>query len=404
VWFGDKSMNCGDFYYQQRYHATETEGIATVRNVLALEDDRQPHLKALDMTSLLDTEIIKLSNGQFRKMLIVKALLKNPCVLLLDNLFTGLDIAARRYVAETLERIANMGTQLVMTADGTNIPPMATHVMETEHFSVARVYERQTTARRAVLSAKKKLPELPEPPAQPFETAVHLNNVTVRYNGQTVIHHVDWHIRRGEKWALTGPNGAGKSMLLSLIFADNPQAYANHITLFDRKRGTGESIWDIKERTGFVSPEMHLYCNGTSSCIDFALGGLTENPYHRRRLSTENMEFARRLFAYFSVEETTEEPFRQVSTGQQNVVLLIRALVKNPALLILDEPFQGLDEEKIALARTLLYAYCKHRTLIFVSHNPSEFPSCIHRYLAMENGKATEINNKSRMSISASIH
>ncbi|MDR1673798.1 MAG: ATP-binding cassette domain-containing protein [Bacteroidales bacterium] len=394
VWFGDKSVHYGDFYYQQRYHAAETEGIITVRRFLALENNRHPHLQALNITPLLDMEIIKLSNGQFKKMLIAKALLKNPRLLLLDNPFTGLDAAARTYVAETMERIAGMGTQVVMTADGTHVPRMITHVMEIERFSVARIHAREETVRRNIPAATKELPKLPEPPAQPFETVVRMDNVTVRYNEKTVIDRVDWHIRKGEKWALTGSNGAGKSMLLSLIFADHPQAYANRITLFDCKRGSGESIWDIKERTGFVSPEMHMYYGGTGTCTDLVLGGLTENPYNRRHISVQDTEFACRLFAYFSVEETANEPFRQVSTGQRNVALLMRALVKNPALLILDEPFQGLDEEKIALARTLLDAYCNHRTLIFVSHNPSEFPSCIQRCLTVENGKATDTNNK----------
>ena len=89
------------------------------------------------------------------------------------------------------------------------------------------------------------------------EEVVKLNKVSIRYGDRTILKELDWTVRRGEKWALSGENGAGKSTLLSLVCADNPQSYACDISLFGRKRGTGESIWEIKKHIGYVSPEMH---------------------------------------------------------------------------------------------------------------------------------------------------
>jgi molybdate transport system ATP-binding protein len=379
VYFNDPSIDYGNFYYQQRYNATETDSIVTVRNFLKLNaDDDIPELEAFDIKRLLDVEIIKLSNGQFKKMLITKALLKKPRLLLLDNLYTGLDKQAREYIAHTINQITLLGTNVLIVADR-DIPNSITNIMEIENFSIKNTLSRRnyTPAHRY---RRQKLPVLPPAPDQTFVTAVKLEDVNVVYDNKPVVNQARWTICHGEKWALTGPNGAGKSMLLSLIFADNPQAYSNDIVLFDRRRGTGESIWDIKDKIGFVSPEMHLYFNRHKTCRDVALSGLSENPYRKIQITSEITQFADNLFDYFAITGICDDLFQHVSTGQQNIVLLIRALVKNPPMLVLDEPFQAIDFDSVNRAKRLLDEYCKNRTLIFVSHQPEELPSCINKY------------------------
>ena len=164
-------------------------------------------------------------------------------------------------------------------------------------------------------------------------------------------------------------------MLLSLIVADNPQAYSNRIVLFDRQRGTGESIWDIKDKTGFVAPEMHLYQRRNSSCRDVVMSVLNENPYNRIVPTDETLHFIDHLFDYFHLSQLANKTFAQVSTGQQSAIILIKALAKNAPMLVLDEPFQGMDANSIAAAKRLIEHYCRHRTLIFVSHVPEEIPN-----------------------------
>jgi molybdate transport system ATP-binding protein len=387
VYFNDPSINYGDFYYQQRYNATETDNIVTVRNFMKLNDDNDcAELQDLGINHLLDTEIIKLSNGQFKKMLIVKALMKKPRLLLLDNLYTGLDRQAREYISHTVKLITSLGTNVIIVADDRLIPDAITNVMEIENFSI-----KDTSPVKNYIPVHRhsqhRLPGLPSAPEKMFETAVKLENVNIVYNDKPVVNQVRWTINHGEKWALTGPNGAGKSMLLSLIFADNPQAYSNSIVLFDRKRGTGESIWDIKDKIGFVSPEMHLYLNRHNTCSEIALSGLAENPYRKVNVTDEIILLVDDLFEYFSITKVRDDLFQHVSTGQQNIILLMRALIKNPPMLVLDEPFQGMDSVAVNSAKDLLDEYCRNRTLIFVSHQPEEFPSCIDQYLYIENGK-----------------
>ncbi len=390
VYFDDRTINYGNFYYQQRYHAGETEGIATVRDFLGENIDHVlSESEALDIRRLLDTEIIKLSNGQFKKMLILKALLKKPRLLLLDNLYTGLDARATTYVSDMIEQIVDAGAHVIMTIDNREIPRVVNRVMEIDRFSVKSMLPRKDYIVPIVSSDDYPLvPPLPRAPEKTFDIAVQMDQVTIKYGGTNVVDNADWIIRCGEKWALTGANGAGKSMLLSLIFADNPQAYATKITLFDRKRGTGESIWDIKEKIGFVSPEMHVYFRQNKTCREVALSGLYENPYKRTNISDNIVRFSDDLFEYFSIVNLANNSFQRISAGQQNIVLLIRALVKNSPMLVLDEPFQGLDAYTVNAAKRLLNEYCRERTLIFVSHRIDEMPDCIDRCLHMEKGKA----------------
>ena len=205
-----------------------------------------------------------------------------------------------------------------------------------------------------------------------------MHNINVQYDTIQVLKNINWTIRKGEKWALLGGNGSGKSTLLSLIYGDHPQAYANDITLFDRKRGTGESIWDIKKRIGYVSPELHLYF--TENITNFAL--VTEGG--------KNSRFARQLFRYYNMTHLINANFQELSFGEQRLVLLIRAFVQQPDLLILDEPFQGLDAYKINQSRALIDAFCRDRTLIFVTHYKAEIPDIVSQILYLKDGELVD--------------
>jgi molybdate transport system ATP-binding protein len=195
-------------------------------------------------------------------------------------------------------------------------------------------------------------------------------------------------VRKGERWNVSGPNGAGKSTLLSLITADNPQAYANEIWLFDRRRGTGETIWDIKRKIGFVSPELHLYFDTGVSCFEVIASGLFDTIGLFRPLTAQQEETTLLWMQLLSLQELRTRRLAQLSTGQQRMVLLARALIKNPPMLILDEPSQGLDEEQTAYFKSLVTTLCEafDKTLIYVSHYRQELPACIDKFLQLEKG------------------
>lgn len=245
------------------------------------------------------------------------------------------------------------------------------------------------------LNGSANVPFLREKAEPGFHIAVRFENVTIQYGETKALQDINWTVNKGEKWALSGPNGSGKSTMLSLINADHPQAYANDITLFDKRRGTGESIWHIKKRIGFISPELHLYFRKNMTCREVAATGLFDTLVLNRYLATEDENLVKSLFGFYQMEHLLDKSFLRISSGEQRVVLLIRSLIKNPDLIIWDEPFQGLDENLIEQSTQLLQQYCTgSNTLIFVTHYPHEIPPFVDKFLFLEAGKISSIEMK----------
>ena len=188
---------------------------------------------------------------------------------------------------------------------------------------------------------------------------------------------------------MLGPNGSGKSSILSLITADNPQAYRNDFDLFDRKRGSGESIWAIKKRIGFVSPELHLYADAHNSVWKIIASGLFDTAVLFKPLSNEQAESVADFIQLFNLENVKDKLLHQLSSGQQRLVFLARALVKNPPLLILDEPCQSLDHAHMVYFRELVneLVVSLDKTLIYVTHYEAEIPACVNQVFRIEKGK-----------------
>src|SRR5262249_48683639 len=168
-------------------------------------------------------------------------------------------------------------------------------------------------------------------------------NIHVSYGPCIILHNLNWTINEHQSWALLGPNGSGKTTLLSLILGDHPQAYANDITVFGQRRGSGESIWDVKNRIGWVSPELHLHFTRTATCFQVVGSGFHDTIGLFQPLTRHQRSRTRRQLADFRLLPYAETPLYGLSAGTQRMALLARALVKNPRLLILDEPCQGLD-------------------------------------------------------------
>ncbi len=278
--------NVADFYYQQRFNSSDAADAATVEETLGNspsplsgEEKSAAIHQWLEQFSLLHRRkapLIQLSNGELKKWQLIKALLQLPQVLLLDKAFTGLDAASRTQLHHLINQQAARGTTIILMTDTTGddqLPACITHIAELEkgrliRFNTREVFfaeQEKIAALQAIQNTAGKTDPflnklLPGAPAiHPYKVLVAMKDVTIRYGDKTILHHINWEVKNGERWLLQGPNGAGKSTLLSLITGDNPQAYANEIYLFGQRRGRGESIWDIKQKTGYVSPELHKY-------------------------------------------------------------------------------------------------------------------------------------------------
>jgi molybdate transport system ATP-binding protein len=405
-----------ELYYQQRFNASDADQTITVAQELADAGCTDPALTdTLHIGPLLQKPLIQLSNGENKRVQLALALLGDPQLLILDNPFLGLDAEGRATLHTMIDRLAASGIQLLLVTGPHELPRSITHVAQLDlgkwvssgpRESFHAIDRHRHPALDDDILAQLSIDasgstghdisgpagrDFIGPAGRDFTYAVRMRNTTVCYGKSTILKGIDWEVRRGERWSVSGPNGAGKSTLLSLITADNPQAYANEIWLFDRRRGSGESIWDIKKKIGFVSPEMHLHFDTAATGFEVVASGLFDTIGLFRILDADQETLVLQWLRLLSLHDLRTRRLAQLSTGQQRLVLLARALVKNPSLLILDEPCQGLDEEQTAWFRTLVTRLCEAfgTTLIYVSHYPDELPACIDHWLRLEQGTIT---------------
>ena len=364
----------------------------------------------------VDDERILLSSGELRKHSLSKVLGTEPCLLILDTPFVGLDAASRLVLGEQLRAIVQGGKtslMLVLSRED-DIPPFMTHVVEVKDEVVLPkkrladwLAERgtETCGKEQACSPGQAIStgdahcnadspssengpsarRAADDPASSPEI-VRLNKVTIRYGERTILKDLDWVVRKGEHRSLAGPNGSGKSTLLGLVCADNPQSYACDISLFGRKRGSGESIWDIKKHIGYVSPELHRSFKRDITAERIVANGLRDFHGLFTKANEEEIRTARKCLERFGAGHLAGTSFLNMSSGEQRIVLLARAFVKNADLLILDEPFHGLDDENVRMVRGIIEEYCQNpdNTLLMVTHRMEELPSCIDHNLTLK--------------------
>lgn len=391
----------GQYYLQLRWnqhdidHETPTVGELLQRSYLLTGEDTaerrqmKEHLYELfHMDTFLDKYIITLSSGELRKFQLTKTLFANPQLLIMDNPFIGLDAETRDQLKGLLLLLAeqrDMEIMLVLSKTD-DIPEFVTKILEipenAEYSSSSDYYAHQQPVPAHVLPKDKQEAILNLPYHDndyDCRRVVEMHHVSIRYGERTILNDLDWTVMNGDRWALSGQNGSGKSTLLSLVCADNPQSYACDITLFDRPRGSGESIWDIKRHIGYVSPEMHRSYKRNLPSIRIVASGLMDSIGLYAIPDAKDYDRCRWWLDIFGIGHLADRPFLQLSSGEQRLVLLARAFVKDPQLLILDEPLHGLDLWNRRLVKDVIETFCQRRnkTMIMVTHYQEELPSVI---------------------------
>ena len=419
----------GTYYYQQRWNQHDIdEGTPTVGQLLQesyakadaslaqclhgkdlnTELERRHLLRQcleelFHLGHLASRYIISLSSGELRKFQLARAMGTGPRLLIMDNPFIGLDAPTRAMLRDLLARMAeDIGLHLILVLSrDADIPDFITHVL---HVEGLRLHPKQTlqqylSARQSCNTIEESPISLPSDstPATPLhlqdtDAILRFNNVSVRYGAHTILRPLSWVVRKGEHWAVSGDNGSGKSTLLSLICADNPQAYACDMELFGQKRGSGESIWEIKRHIGYVSPEMHRAYLRDMPAIDIVASGLSDSVGLYVRPKPSQREACLKWMETFGIAHLATTTFLRLSSGEQRLCLLARAFVKDPELLILDEPLHGLDERNRRHVRKVIDAFCRqgHKTLIMVTHYQEELPLCIDHTLTLPSASHDE--------------
>lgn len=363
------------YFLQQRWNSTEID----------------PEMPQVD-----GKYIIMLSSGELRRYQIRRTLEAKPEGLILENPFIGLDAETREQLKEHLNRLSQEGLQIVLVlSKWDEVPEFIDTVYWVEDMQISRRLTRQEfvenmpKAPSRVLSKEKEeaiLRLASNVGDYQSDEVISMRKVSIRYGSRTILKDLDWEVRNGERWALSGQNGSGKSTLLSLVCADNPQAYACDISLFGQQRGTGETIWQIKKHIGYVSPEMHRSYKRDIPAIRIVASGLTDSIglyVKPREGDYDKCRFWMNIFGLKGKEDTS---FLKLSSGEQRLVLLARAFVKDPELLILDEPLHGLDIYNRRMVKDIIETFCKrkNKTLIMVTHYQEELPANITNHLYLK--------------------
>jgi len=368
--------------------------------------------KQLGILSILQNPLRYFSNGETRKTLIGKALLSEPKLLILDEPFEGLDTESVLWLKGKLSGLIKKGIAIWLVSHRfEELVPGITHVLclkSGEVFAqglrsqvlIPKVMEdlyeeaefKNTHVKKNKPPAEKNdnliFSELPDTltKSNGKDIVIRMRNVNVHYDEKIVLQNFNWTVKQKENWKIVGSNGSGKSTLLSLICGDNLHAYANEIYLFGRRRGTGESIWDIKKKIGFVSSEFQIKYRQSVTVFKVVLSGFFDSIGYFQQASETQKERAFSLMVLLEIENLADFNFSSLSYGQQRLILIARAMVKSPLLLILDEPCQGLDSTNRNRILELVDQIGQNTVtqILYVTHTKLDKLNCLHRELCFE--------------------
>ena len=359
----------------------------------------QSLITGFQFEELLSRSFRKLSSGETRKVMLIRALSSNAELLILDEPFEGLDAASLKYVQATLINLRHKTTMIMVLNRLDEIPAFITHlayvnegrlehcVDRSDHEAMDQINQLlhlKTTNLDIPATADSKSPASKLPNGQPL---VRFRNAKVAYGETVIFSGLDWVIEPGQHWQITGPNGSGKTCLLNLITGDHPQCYVNDIFVFGMQRGSGESIWDIKQHLGYVSNALQWEYKVSVNVRNTIISGFYDSIGIYQQYNDEQMSVANRWLALLGMSHVAEKSFNQLSFGDQRLILIARAMVKHPALLILDEPCLGLDDINRQLVLALIEKICagSETTVLYVNHRSQDSIRGISHHLDMNN-------------------
>lgn len=348
------------------------------------------------LSPLLDRAFRKLSTGETRKVMLIRALTSKPQLLVLDEPFEGLDVGSLEALQQHLATLANQIPIVIVLNRMDQCPEFITQIAfmqegRLEH-QIARADDEAYQQLMQLMHLKTTELTLPPtdidhtlPELDPAKPLVQLKSAMVKYTDTVIFNDLDWTINRGEHWQLTGPNGSGKTALLSLITGDHPQCYSNDIFVFGFQRGSGESIWQIKQFIGYVSTALQWEYTVGTSLRNVIISGFYDSIGLYSKYTENQRDIANQWLDVLGMRDRADDPFTSQSYGDQRLLLIARAMVKHPPLLILDEPCLGLDDINRQHVLSLIEIICKRSesTVLYVNHHAEDKIDGVENYLAL---------------------
>jgi molybdate transport system ATP-binding protein len=335
------------------------------------EELRHEHFELIEGSN---RNLNSFSDGEQKKALLSYIISKKPGYIILDNIFDSLDKSSQTAILATLQEISNATIIIQIANRKTDILPFIKTVYVLDNNKIISEhaindYLRQPVHEEIFSLASPIPPALIErvPEKNPL---VKFNNVSVNYDGRKILNNISWQVNAGEFWQLMGPNGSGKSTILSMITGNNTKAYGEDIFLFGHKKGSGESIWQIKEKIGYFSSAVTQQFSRLHSIEQMVISGFFDSIGLYTKPSDRQIQLAAEWLNLVGMYKQRKKPFLSLSPGHQRLIMIIRAMIKHPSLLILDEPTAGLDDYDVSVFTTLANKISQESAtaIIYVSH------------------------------------
>ncbi|MFK7812359.1 MAG: ATP-binding cassette domain-containing protein [Maribacter sp.] len=373
----------------------------TLFSKLALEQfiDKEDRHGTRILTKKSQQPLRTMSSGEQKKALLNHLFFENPEFIILDNPFDNLDTASQEKLAKNLTERSNQTLFIQVISRRDDLLPFITNFLSlhkddlTIHKNLDSILQSQAST-----SFTGRIPSALNPIKYQQDILIQLMDVTVSYGDKTILQNINWSVKKGDFWQLIGKNGSGKTTILSMITGENPKGYGQELYLFGKKKGSGESIWDIKKNIGYFTPAMTDKFTGYHSIENMLISGLNDSIGLYIKPTAAQLRLVKEWLQLIGMWYIKDRLFHDLSMGQKRLVMTTRAMVKHPLVLILDEPTAGLDDASARLLVELVnkIALESNITIIFVSHRnePGLQPDFIYELQMGEGGSMGLVTSK----------
>lgn len=330
------------------------------------------------------------SEGERKQALLNHIISQNPDYIIADNIYGNLDVEKQIAIEKTFDKLSSKTIIIQITNRKEEILPFINDVYQLKDNRLLNINKEETLQTESVKTFVEALPKAYRPISEAMNSLVKFNKVSVKYQERPILDAISWEIKRGEFWQLLGANGSGKSTILSMIYGDNSKAFGQDITLFGFKKGSGESVWDVKRKIGYFSSEMLRGFKRLDSIANMIVSGFFDSVGLYKEPTNEQIKITEQWLHVLKMYDIRKQNFLDLSKGHQRLVLIARAMVKHPPLLILDEPTNGLDDFDTKLFSELINKIAKETdtAILYVSHRKEAGlnPDFIFELQARESG------------------